>query len=85
MEEWKEYKLGELYDVHNGLSKGGKFFGSGYPFLSFSTVFKNYFLPQELTNLVQSSEKEQSNFSINEGDVFITRTSESADAALLLC
>ena len=79
MEEWKEYKLGELYDVHNGLSKGGKFFGSGYPFLSFSTVFKNYFLPQELTNLVQSSEKEQSNFSINEGDVFITRTSESAD------
>lgn len=79
MEEWKEYKLGELYDVHNGLTKGGKFFGSGYPFLSFSTVFKNYFLPQELTNLVQSSEKEQSNFSINKGDVFITRTSESAD------
>ena len=54
MEEWKEYRLGELYDVHNGLSKGGKFFGSGYPFLSFSTVFKNYFLPNELTNLVQS-------------------------------
>lgn len=79
MEEWKEYKLGELYDVHNGLSKGGKFFGSGYPFLSFSTVFKNYFLPNELTNLVQSSEKEQTNFNIKEGDVFITRTSESAD------
>ena len=79
MEEWKEYKLGELYDVHNGLSKGGKFFGSGYPFLSFSTVFKNYFLPNELTNLVQSSEKEQANFNIKEGDVFITRTSESAD------
>ena len=79
MEEWKEYKLGDLYDVHNGLSKGGKFFGSGYPFLSFSTVFKNYFLPNELTNLVQSSEKEQANFNIKEGDVFITRTSESAD------
>ena len=79
MEEWKEYRLGELYDVHNGLSKGGKFFGSGYPFLSFSTVFNNYFLPNELTNLVQSSEKEQANFNIKEGDVFITRTSESAD------
>ena len=79
MEKWKEYKLGDLYDVHNGLSKGGKFFGSGYPFLSFSTVFNNYFLPNELTSLVQSSEKEQANFNIKEGDVFITRTSESAD------
>ena len=44
MEEWKEYKFGELYDVHNGLSKGGKFFGSGYPFLSFKTVFNNIFV-----------------------------------------
>ena len=79
MEEWKEYKLGDLYNVHNGLSKGGKFFGSGYPFLSFSTVFKNYFLPEELSNLVQSTEKEQANFDIKKGDVFITRTSESAD------
>ena len=79
MEEWKEYKLGEIYTVHNGLSKGGKFFGSGYPFLSFSTVFRNYFLPKDLSNLVQSTEKEQANFDIKKGDVFITRTSESAD------
>lgn len=42
MSEWKSVKLGELYEVHNGLSKGRKFFGSGYPFLSFSTVFNNY-------------------------------------------
>lgn len=44
MSEWKSVKLGELYEVHNGLSKGRKFFGSGYPFLSFSTVFNNYFI-----------------------------------------
>ena len=79
MEEWKEYKLGDLYEVHNGLSKGGNFFGSGYPFLSFSTVFKNFFLPPSLDSLVQTSEKERSNFDIKRGDVFITRTSETAE------
>lgn len=76
MEEWKEYKLGDLYDVHNGLSKGGKFFGSGYPFLSFKTVFNNYFLPPVLPDMVQSNEKEQGGYDIKRGDVFVTRTSE---------
>ena len=79
MKEWKEYKLGDIYEVHNGLSKGGKFFGSGYPFLSFSTIFNNWFIPAELSNLVQSTDKEQESYSIKEGDVFITRTSETAD------
>ena len=57
MKNWESVKLGDLYEVHNGLSKGGKFFGSGYPFLTFSTVFNNYFLPEELTDFVQSTEK----------------------------
>ena len=85
MEEWKEYKLGDIYKVHNGLSKGGKFFGSGYPFLSFSTIFNNWFVPNELSNLVQSTEKEQESYSIKEGDVFITRTSETADELGMSC
>ena len=72
-------KLGDLYEVHNGLSKGGKFFGSGFPFLSFSTVFNNWFLPETLPDLVQSTEKEQTSYSILRGDVFITRTSETMD------
>lgn len=85
MEEWKEYKLGDIYEVHNGLSKGGKFFGSGYPFLSFSTIFNNWFIPNELSNLVQSTDKEQESYSIKEGDVFITRTSETADELGMSC
>ena len=85
MEEWKECKLGDIYEVHNGLSKGGKFFGSGYPFLSFSTIFNNWFIPNELSNLVQSTEKEQENYSIKEGDVFVTRTSETADELGMSC
>ena len=77
MSEWKKVKLGELYEVHNGLSKGREFFGSGYPFLTFSTVFNNWFLPKELDSLVQSSDKERDACSIRKGDVFITRTSET--------
>ena len=79
MNEWKKVKLGELYEVHNGLSKGRQFFGSGYPFLTFSNVFNNWFLPEELESLVQSSEKERQTCSIKKGDVFITRTSETMD------
>ena len=85
MEEWKEYKLGDIYEVHNGLSKGGKFFGSGFPFLSFSTIFKNWFIPNELSNLVQSTEKEQESYSIKKGDIFVTRTSETADELGMSC
>ena len=79
MKEWKKVKLGELYKVHNGLSKGRQFFGSGFPFLTFSNVFNNWFLPETLDALVQSSEKERETCSIRKGDVFITRTSETMD------
>ena len=79
MTEWKKVKLGELYDVHNGLSKGRKFFGKGYPFLSFTTVFNNFFLPNKLNQLVLSTDKEREACSIHRGDVFITRTSETMD------
>ena len=79
MSEWRRIKLEELYEVHNGLSKARSFFGSGYPFLSFSTVFNNWFLPESLDSLVQSTAKERESFSIKRGDVFITRTSETPE------
>ena len=82
---WKKVKLKELYEVHNGLSKGRKYFGTGYPFLSFSTVFNNYFIPDEITDFVQSTEKEQENYSIKRGDVFVTRTSETSDELGMSC
>ncbi len=85
MSEWTTIKLGDLYEVHNGLSKGGKFFGTGFPFLTFSTVFNNYFIPDEITDYVQSTEKEQENYSIHRGDVFVTRTSETSDELGMSC
>lgn len=83
--KWEKVRLGELYSVHNGLSKGRKFFGTGFPFLSFSTVFNNFFIPDELYDLVESNENEQISYSIKKGDVFITRTSETSDELGMSC
>lgn len=74
---WEYIRLGELYEVHNGLSKGGKFFGDGFPFLSFSTVFNNWFLPAFLPDLVQSTEKEQLYRGVIEGLQLLIPTQET--------
>lgn len=74
---WQQVTLTELYDVSSGLSKPASEFGSGFPFVGFKDVFNNYFLPSELTELVQTSEKEQQKCSVKRGDVFLTRTSET--------
>ena len=39
LDNWKVFKLTELYDISSGLSKSAEEFGFGFPFLSFSTVF----------------------------------------------
>lgn len=77
--ELKTYKMGDLYTVSNGLSKGKAFFGQGYPFLTFSEVMNNFFVPETLQSLVQTEDKERTKFSIKRGDIFLNRTSETAD------
>lgn len=79
MSEWKEYSFKKIYDFSSGLSKAASEFGSGYPFLSFKEVFNNFFLPENLPNLVNSTNKERESCSIKRGDVFLTRTSETED------
>jgi len=79
MGEWRKYRLDELYSFSSGLSKPSKEFGFGYPFLTFKDVFNNYFLPRELNEFVNSTEKERQSCSIRRGDVFLTRTSETAE------
>ena len=82
---WGKVKLGELYTVHNGLSKGRKYFGAGTPFLTFSTVFNHYFIPDVLSDCVQATKKEQDSYSILRGDVFVTRTSETTHELGMSC
>lgn len=83
--EMKTVKLGDLYAVSNGLSKGKAFFGHGYPFLTFSEVMNNFFVPDILQSLVQTETKERAKFSIQRGDVFLNRTSETADELGISC
>ncbi len=75
----KTYKLLDIYDSKSGLSKNSKEFGFGYDFLTFKDIFYNWFIPENLTEKVNSSEKDRQKASIKRGDVFLTRTSETLD------
>lgn len=79
MSKLKPRKFAALYQMASGISSKPEQAGHGAPFLSFSTVFNNYFLPDELSDRMDTSEQEQTKYSINEGDIFLTRTSEVID------
>lgn len=79
MSDWPEIPVTDLYDISSGLSKPRSEFGFGHGFLSFKDVMDNYFVPDELGSLVNSSEKEQDKCSVHRGDVFLTRTSETQE------
>jgi type I restriction enzyme S subunit len=76
-EGWEEVTLDQVYEFKSGLSKPRAEFGFGSGFVSFKDVFYNFFIPDELTGLVNSNEREQSSCSVQRGDVFLTRTSET--------
>lgn len=65
--------------MSSGISSTKEQAGHGFPFISFSTVFNNYFLPDAITDLMDTSEKERATYSILEDDILITRTSETID------
>ena len=77
MSDWQKVKLTEIYEISSGLSKPAEAFGSGHPFVSFKNVFRNCFIPDELEQLVESTDKERQKCSVKKGDVFLTRTSET--------
>lgn len=77
MGSFNTFKFSELYKMSSGISSNPEQAGHGSPFLSFSTIFNNYFIPEELTDYMNSSKEEQEKYSIKKGDVFLTRTSET--------
>lgn len=78
-EHWEVRKLRYLGQTQNGISKGGDFFGKGNPFLSYGDVYKNHQVPIEISGLVESTNEEIKQYSVEDGDVFFTRTSETKD------
>lgn len=85
MSKLHKYAFADLYDMTSGISSTKEQAGHGSPFVSFSTVFNNYFLPDELTDLMDTSEREQETYSIRKGDILITRTSETVDELAMSC
>ena len=83
--EFSEKNLNEVYSITSGLSKSSDEFGFGFPFLSFKTIFYNYYIVDELDELVNSTKEEQTKHSVKKGDVFLTRTSETLDELGMSC
>ena len=83
--KWIVKRSSELYVSSSGLSKASDQFGYGFPFLSYKDVFNNYYAPEKLNNLVNSTEKDRHKCSVKRGDVFLTRTSETTDELGMSC
>lgn len=83
--EFIEKRAKELYISNSGLSKPADQFGFGFPFLAYSVIFHHYYIPDELTTLVNSTDKDRKACSIKRGDVFLTRTSETTEELGMSC
>lgn len=83
--KWVLGKLRNVGDTQNGISKSSEFFGKGFPFVSYSDVYKNYSLPFAVSGLVESTPEEQERYSVKEGDIFFTRTSETIEEVGFSC
>lgn len=79
MSKLKEYKFDELYTISSGISTKPTQAGHGTPFLSFSTIFNNPVLPEKLDDKMDTNVEEQEKYSVKQGDIFLTRTSETLD------
>lgn len=78
-EGWEVTRLRYLGKCQNGVSQGSEYFGSGDPFVNYSDVYKNIALPQSVTGLAKSTDADKENYSVIEGDIFFTRTSETIE------
>ncbi len=76
---WDIKKLRYLGVTQNGISAGAEYFGEGSPFVSYGDVYKNRQLPELVAGLAKSTDSDQKIYSVVDGDVFFTRTSETVD------
>lgn len=78
-EHWKLSPLRHLGKTQNGISKGGESFGTGFPFVSYGDVYKDVKLPDLVNGLVESTIEDRKQYSVLEGDILFTRTSETVE------
>lgn len=78
-ETWRICRLRNIGTLQNGISKSGESFGHGFPFVSYGDVYRNFSLPVQVAGLIDSSDEERRNYSVEAGDIFFTRTSETIE------
>ena len=76
---WEIIRLRYIGNCKNGVSQNAEYFGSGFPFVSYSDVYKNSVLPEQVEGLAKSTYSDRDNYSVKKGDVFFTRTSETME------
>jgi type I restriction enzyme S subunit len=80
LEGWDVLELCSLFHFKNGLNKGGAYFGHGTPFITYKDVYLGGgILLSDLSEKVDLTPDEIQRFNVLYGDVFFTRTSETAD------
>lgn len=79
-EGWKILRLRTLGNCQNGISKGGEYFGDefDFPFVNYTDAYKNIDVPYP-EGRANSTEEDRKQYSLIEGDILFTRTSETID------
>lgn len=79
-EGWKIQRLRTLGNCQNGISKGGEYFGDefDFPFVNYTDAYKNIDVPYP-EGRANSTEEDRKQYSLIEGDILFTRTSETID------
>lgn len=80
MEEWKEYNLGDLVELKNGVAfKSSEFIESGIPVIKIKNVKPNKILLDDLSYVSEQSSKNRKCFDILPSDILITMTGNRKD------
>ena len=82
---WNVCKVRHIGNLQNGISFGGDAYGEGYPFVSYGDVYRNFSLPNNIPGLIQSSDSDRKRYSVQKGDIFFTRTSETKEEIGFSC
>ncbi len=78
--EWAECTIGDFLEFKNGLNKEKEAFGKGTPIVNYTDVWKKRGIrANDIKGRVELTDKEIETYEAREGDIFFTRTSETAN------
>ena len=78
--DWREYELGELFDLSNGINTDKSAYGSGTPFINVLEVITYESLTVNvIPGRVTLPKKILARYQVKRGDVLFNRTSETQD------